>query len=105
MVGMQLVAVNKNLRSYHEAWHQYVDAWIVIQVPDLKWVFDWRLQVDFLPPPHALFNTLWERDEKKAVKPPWNVCTELDMKRDVLPNVVMLNLVAEKWNCVGFWIG
>eukprot|EP00850_Spirogloea_muscicola_P017248 SM000146S00968 [mRNA] locus=s146:248517:252421:+ [translate_table: standard] len=43
-VSAQLVVVNDKLADY-AAWHNEVDAWIIIEVDDPNWVFDWRLQV------------------------------------------------------------
>lgn len=40
-----LVNVNKALRQYKAAWDSLVDCWIVIQVDEPDWVFQWRLQV------------------------------------------------------------
>ena len=40
-----LVSVNKALRQYEAAWDSLVDSWIVIQVDEPDWVFQWRLQV------------------------------------------------------------
>lgn len=44
-VFLQLAPINKNLEAYYDAWHKYIDSWIVIQVDDPTWVFRWRLQV------------------------------------------------------------
>eukprot|EP00850_Spirogloea_muscicola_P011528 SM000072S21162 [mRNA] locus=s72:29135:33045:- [translate_table: standard] len=40
-----LVVVNDKLAEY-AAWHNEVDAWIIIEVDDPNWVFDWRLQAE-----------------------------------------------------------
>eukprot|EP00850_Spirogloea_muscicola_P004341 SM000018S03706 [mRNA] locus=s18:885901:889825:+ [translate_table: standard] len=40
-----LVVVNDKLKDY-AAWHNEVDAWIIIEVDDPNWVFDWRLQAE-----------------------------------------------------------
>jgi pantothenate kinase-related protein Tda10 len=42
---VQLVAVNKNLVAYHDAWHKMIDSWVIIQVRDPVWVYTWRQQV------------------------------------------------------------
>lgn len=45
-VSPELVPVNERLREYHGRWDAYVDSWMVIQVSDPQWVFDWRLQAE-----------------------------------------------------------
>lgn len=45
-VDPQLAPINKNLEAYYDAWHKYIDSWIVIQVDDPTWVFRWRLQAE-----------------------------------------------------------
>jgi pantothenate kinase-related protein Tda10 len=42
---VQLAAVNKKLEAYHDAWHSMIDSWVIIQVGDPSWVYEWRLQV------------------------------------------------------------
>ncbi|KAJ7564277.1 hypothetical protein O6H91_02G010900 [Diphasiastrum complanatum] len=42
----KLVAVNKNLKAYSDAWFSLVDSWIIIEVEDPNWVFTWRLQAE-----------------------------------------------------------
>eukprot|EP00270_Netrium_digitus_P019203 TRINITY_DN7530_c0_g1_i1.p1 TRINITY_DN7530_c0_g1~~TRINITY_DN7530_c0_g1_i1.p1 ORF type:complete len:446 (-),score=102.11 TRINITY_DN7530_c0_g1_i1:294-1631(-) len=44
-VDPQLAAVDENLFKYSE-WHQQVDSWIIIQVNDVSWVYQWRLQAE-----------------------------------------------------------
>jgi hypothetical protein len=43
---VQLVAVNKNLVAYHDAWHKMIDSWVIIQVRDPVWVYTWRQQAE-----------------------------------------------------------
>jgi D-glycerate 3-kinase len=43
---VQLVAVNKNLAAYNDAWHKMIDSWIIIQVGDPHWVYKWRQQAE-----------------------------------------------------------
>jgi pantothenate kinase-related protein Tda10 len=45
-VDPQLVAVNKNLVAYHDAWHKMIDSWVIIQVRDPVWVYTWRQQAE-----------------------------------------------------------
>jgi hypothetical protein len=45
-VDPQLVAVNKNLVAYHDAWHKMIDSWVIIQVSDPVWVYTWRQQAE-----------------------------------------------------------
>ncbi|GJP33781.1 hypothetical protein CLOM_g18293 [Closterium sp. NIES-68] len=44
-VDPQLEEVNVRLAEY-SAWHDLVDAWVIIQVADVDWVFEWRLQAE-----------------------------------------------------------
>ncbi|CAI5477083.1 unnamed protein product [Closterium sp. Yama58-4] len=44
-IDPQLGEVNGRLQQY-SAWHDMVDSWVVIQVADVDWVFDWRLQAE-----------------------------------------------------------
>ena len=41
---VQLEEVNQRLVNY-DAWHQQIDSWVIIEVPDPNWVYKWRLQV------------------------------------------------------------
>lgn len=45
VVDPQLPAVNALLGQY-DAWHREVDSWVVIQVANTDWVFNWRLQAE-----------------------------------------------------------
>ncbi|CAK9217165.1 unnamed protein product [Sphagnum troendelagicum] len=45
-IDPQLVAVNKNLAAYNDAWHKMIDSWIIIQVGDPHWVYKWRQQAE-----------------------------------------------------------
>eukprot|EP00892_Ulva_mutabilis_P004232 jgi/Ulvmu1/2180/UM013_0025.1 len=38
--------VNEWLRGYKRAWDAFVDSWLVIEVADAQWVFQWRLQAE-----------------------------------------------------------
>lgn len=42
----QLEEVNERLVDY-SVWHQQIDCWVMIEVPDPTWVYKWRLQVRF----------------------------------------------------------
>lgn len=42
---LQLALVNKHLERYFDAWYSFVNSWIIIEVADPNWVFDWRLEV------------------------------------------------------------
>ncbi|CAI5941398.1 unnamed protein product [Closterium sp. NIES-65] len=44
-IDPQLGEVNGRLQQY-SAWHDMVDSWVIIQVADVDWVFDWRLQAE-----------------------------------------------------------
>ncbi len=68
---VQLVAVNKNLVAYHDAWHKMIDSWVIIQVRDPVWVYTWRQQVqNWISPrfseschPALRFGFVWELSE------------------------------------------
>lgn len=45
-VDHNLLAVNAALRAYQEAWDSFVGSWLVIQVDDPNYVYDWRLQAE-----------------------------------------------------------
>lgn len=37
--------VNDELAKY-DAWHRAVEAWVVVQVEDVEWVYDWRREAE-----------------------------------------------------------
>ena len=41
-----LVAVDDKLEPYEERIESLADAWLVIQIGDPEWVFDWRSQAE-----------------------------------------------------------
>lgn len=45
-IDPSLLPVNAALRAYKAAWDAYVDSWLVIQVDDPNFVYDWRLQAE-----------------------------------------------------------
>lgn len=45
-VDEDLVEVDHRLREYGPRWDALVDAWIVIQVDDPEWVFEWRQEAE-----------------------------------------------------------
>lgn len=45
-VDPQLEIVNKNLETYYDAWHKFIDVWIVIKIQDPSYVYQWRLQAE-----------------------------------------------------------
>ncbi|KAJ7526335.1 hypothetical protein O6H91_16G002300 [Diphasiastrum complanatum] len=45
-INPQLEIVNKNMALYPEAWYKYVDSWIIVQVGDPNWVYQWRLEAE-----------------------------------------------------------
>ncbi|KAL2932515.1 D-glycerate 3-kinase chloroplastic [Bienertia sinuspersici] len=45
-VDPQLERVNKNLRSYYDAWDKYIKSWVVIKIKDPSCVSQWRLQAE-----------------------------------------------------------
>uniref|UniRef100_A0A803LEJ8 D-glycerate 3-kinase, chloroplastic n=1 Tax=Chenopodium quinoa TaxID=63459 RepID=A0A803LEJ8_CHEQI len=45
-IDPQLEIVNKNLRSYYDAWDKYIKAWVVIKIKDPSCVYQWRLQAE-----------------------------------------------------------
>ncbi|OAE32435.1 hypothetical protein AXG93_3218s1070 [Marchantia polymorpha subsp. ruderalis] len=45
-VDPELALVNKIMEKYYDAWYQYIDSWIIVQVGDVNWVYDWRLQAE-----------------------------------------------------------
>ncbi|GBG59596.1 Glycerate 3-kinase (GlyK) [Chara braunii] len=47
-VDPQLGKVNEYLKDYHEAWHKHIDSWMVIEVQDPNWVFNWRLEAEVM---------------------------------------------------------
>ncbi|KAL2927168.1 D-glycerate 3-kinase chloroplastic [Bienertia sinuspersici] len=63
-VDPQLERVNKNLRSYYDAWDKYIKSWVVIKIKDPSCVSQWRLQVKdfvsrYLPAYNAYLPTLY----------------------------------------------
>lgn len=40
-----LVKVNDYLKAY-DAWNKEMDAWLVVQVEDPQWVYQWRLEAE-----------------------------------------------------------
>jgi D-glycerate 3-kinase len=45
-VSPDLVPVDRSLEAYAGAWDALVDSWVVVQVGDPAWVFEWRLQAE-----------------------------------------------------------
>lgn len=45
-VDPSLLPVNAALRSYAAAWDAFVGCWLVIEVDDPNYVYDWRLQAE-----------------------------------------------------------
>ncbi|CAM6095088.1 unnamed protein product [Calypogeia fissa] len=45
-IDPQLALVNKNLEGYHDAWHRFINSWMIIEVGDPNWVFEWRLEAE-----------------------------------------------------------
>ncbi len=45
-IDPNLVAVNAALTEYNAAWDRFVDAWLVVEVDDPNFVYDWRLQAE-----------------------------------------------------------
>ncbi|KAF6167956.1 hypothetical protein GIB67_020526 [Kingdonia uniflora] len=45
-VDPQLEAVNKNLEAYYNAWHKFINSWVVIKIKDPSCVYQWRLQAE-----------------------------------------------------------
>ncbi|KAG6555692.1 hypothetical protein Mapa_002929 [Marchantia paleacea] len=45
-VDPELGLVNNIMEKYYDAWYQYIDSWIIVQVGDVNWVYDWRLQAE-----------------------------------------------------------
>mmetsp|Transcript_28914 Transcript_28914/g.53121 ORF Transcript_28914/g.53121 Transcript_28914/m.53121 type:complete len:339 (-) Transcript_28914:1187-2203(-) len=41
-----LERVNALLAKYESAWDSLIDAWLVIKVKDINWVFEWRLEAE-----------------------------------------------------------
>ncbi|KAL2651747.1 hypothetical protein R1flu_019875 [Riccia fluitans] len=45
-VNPELAVVNQNLKEYDEAWYKYINSWLIIQVGDTDWVYEWRLEAE-----------------------------------------------------------
>ena len=45
LLHTQLLPVNAFLHRYSE-WYRFIHKWMVIQVEDVQWVFNWRLQAE-----------------------------------------------------------
>jgi D-glycerate 3-kinase len=45
-VDPSLPQVDRQLCSYQDAWDSFVHAWMVVEIADAAWVFNWRLQAE-----------------------------------------------------------
>jgi D-glycerate 3-kinase len=45
-VDPALPEVDRRLESYQAAWDAFVHAWLVVEVGDAAWVFNWRLEAE-----------------------------------------------------------
>ncbi|XP_010254230.1 PREDICTED: D-glycerate 3-kinase, chloroplastic isoform X1 [Nelumbo nucifera] len=99
----QLVAVNKNLQAYYDAWDKFIKAWVVIKIKDPSCVYEWRLQAEvamreegkpgmsdeevmdfvsrYLPAYHAYLPTLYSEGPNGS-DPEHLLVVEIDEKRN-----------------------
>ncbi|KAL3686763.1 hypothetical protein R1sor_013072 [Riccia sorocarpa] len=45
-VSPELAVVNENLKEYDEAWYKLINSWLIIQVGNTDWVYEWRLEAE-----------------------------------------------------------
>lgn len=45
LIDRRLVAINRHLKAYQK-WYDMLDGWLVIEIEDLDWIYEWRAQAE-----------------------------------------------------------